>query len=97
VRPVRWFRRLDRRGRLLVAAGHLIVAVGLAALVWWWDTYWAQYVAENILPPSGETLIAIYIVHLKLHVKLDAQEQRAGERHDDMKQHVTATATKEPG
>ena len=81
---IRWWRRLDRRGRLIVAAGHLLAAVGMAALVYWWDTYWSQYVATNVLPPSLWTLVGIFIAHLRLHAKLDAN-------HEDMKQHVTAS------
>jgi hypothetical protein len=90
VRPVRWFRRLDRRGQLLVASGHVIVAVGTAALAYWWTTYWAQYVATNMLPPSVWTLVGLAVSHL-LH------ERKQDERHDDLKQHVTATAGGDPG
>lgn len=79
-----WWRRLDRRGQLLVAAGHLLAAIGIAALVYWWDDYWSQYVATNMLPPSVWTLVGLAVSHL-LH------ERKQDERHDDMKLHVTAS------
>lgn len=79
---IRWWKRLDRRGRVIVVAGHALAAVGMAALVYWWDDYWSQYVAQNMLPPSVWTLVGLAVSHL-LH------ERKQDERHDDMKQHVT--------
>jgi peptidoglycan/LPS O-acetylase OafA/YrhL len=89
---IRWWRRLDRRGRLMVAAGHVLAAASTAAIVYWWQSYAAQYVVSNVLPPSVWTLVGIAAAQLRTHAKLEAQEKRADERHDDMKQHVTATA-----
>lgn len=77
-----WWRRLDRLGHMVVIAGVLVLAVGLTAVTWWWNTYWGQWVSQNVLPPSLWTLLGIGIAHLQLHKKLDAH-------HEDMKQHVT--------
>lgn len=63
--------------------------MAISLLAWWlaagWHGYWQQYVATNVLPPSLWTLVGLAIAHLQLHRKLDAN-------HEDMKQHVTATA-----
>lgn len=79
---IRWWSGLDRLGQVLVIAGLLAAAAGLAGLALTWHTYWAQYVATNVLPPSLWTLVGIAIAHLQLHRKLDAH-------HEDMKQHVS--------
>ena len=81
---IAWWRRLDRRGRLIVAIAHVLTGLGTAALVYWWDTYWGQWVGSNVLPPSVWTLVGIAVAHLRLHAKIDAN-------HEDMKQHVTAS------
>jgi hypothetical protein len=91
VKAVRWFHRLDGRGRLILVAGHLLAAAATAGIVWAWDSYAAQYVVQNVLPPSVWTLVGIAVAQLRTHAKLEAQEKRADERHDDMKQHVTAS------
>lgn len=81
---IAWWRRLDRRGKLIVGGLHLAGALMLAAIGYWWDTYAAQYVAQNVLPPSVWTLVGMAFMHVRLHAKLD-------ENHEDMKQHVTAS------
>lgn len=81
----RW-RALDRPGRLIVAAGTLAVALGLAAIVVWWHTYWAQYVVQNMLPPSVWTLVGLAAAHLH-------HEYKADQRHEDLKQHVSQEAS----
>jgi hypothetical protein len=78
----RWWRGLDRLGRRIVLSGAATAGVGIVALVHWWDTYWGQWVAGNVLPPSLWTLVGIAIAHLQLHRKLDAH-------HEALKQHVT--------
>jgi hypothetical protein len=78
----RWWTRLDRTGRLLVVAGAVLVVLAIVALVASWDTYWSQYVVNNVFPPSLWTLLGIGIAHVRTHRKLDAQ-------HEAMKQHVT--------
>jgi hypothetical protein len=79
---IAWWRRLDRRGRVIVGAGHLLSAAGIWAMARWWPSYAVQYVAQNVLPPSVWTLVGIAIAHVRLHAKLD-------EHHEDMKQHVS--------
>lgn len=53
----------------------------------WWHTYWVQYVAQNMLPPSVWTLLGIGLAHLHTHRKLDRH-------HEDMKKHVSQEAAK---
>lgn len=80
-------KRLDRFARWSVILGLACAAIATEALVYWWHTYWAQYVVQNVLPPSLWTLVGLAIAHLRLHAKLDGH-------HEDMKQHVT-TVTRE--
>lgn len=49
-----------------------------------WDALW-----PNVVAPSAWTILAVVISH----VKATRQRER---HHEDMKQHVTATAAKEP-
>jgi hypothetical protein len=72
------------RSLAILAAGAVAVG-GVVCLVRWWDSYWAQYVAQNMLPPSVWTLVGIVIAHVRLHAKLD-------EHHEDMKAHVSGVA-----
>lgn len=81
---IRLWKRLDRLGRTLLVGGHLGAAGGLAVMALTWHSYWSQYVAQNVLPPSLWTLVGIAVAQLRLHAKLDAH-------HEDMKQHVTAS------
>lgn len=82
---IAWWRRLDRRGRLIVAAGHVLAAVVTAAVAWWWSSYAAQYFVQNVMPPSAWTIAGLVVSHL-LH------KRQADERHEDIRQHVTNTS-----
>lgn len=88
-------KRLNSFGWVLVIAGLCSAAAGIEALVYWWDTYWAQWVAQNVLPPSVWTLLGVGLAHLHTHRKLDAQNADAAARHEDLKQHVTVRTTGE--
>jgi ABC-type sugar transport system permease subunit len=58
---LRWWRGLDRLGHRIVLTGAAAAVLGIVALVHWWDTYWGQWVAGNVLPPSLWTLAGIAI------------------------------------
>jgi hypothetical protein len=81
---IRFWNRLDRLGRALLVGGHLGGVAGLVVMILTWHSYWSQYVATNVLPPSVWTLVGMAVMHLRLHAKLDAN-------HQDIKQHVTAS------
>lgn len=89
----RWWSRLDRVGHLLVAAGVVLIALVIFALVATWDTTASQYVINNVLPPSVWTLVGIGIAHVRTHRKLDAQDRKLDAQHEAMKQHVTQEAS----
>lgn len=69
---------------MIVAAGHLLAALVTVAVVCWWSSYAAQYFVQDVMPPSFWTLVAFVVSHL-LH------KRQADERHEDIKQHVTAS------
>lgn len=52
------------------------------AEVVWWNTYWGQYIGQNVLPPSIWTLVGVGAAHMHGQWKAD-------QRHQDLKDHVT--------
>jgi hypothetical protein len=75
---------LSQRTAVVLVTGiaAVLLCLSVAAEVVWWDTYWGQYVGQNVLPPSVWTLFGVGLAHLHGQWKAD-------QRHQDLKDHVT--------
>lgn len=78
----RWDTR-ESRSRLTVLASAIAAVAATAALVAWRSTGQAQYVIQNILPPSLWTLVGIALAHAR-QMEAHRSAARAAEGHREL-------------